>query len=254
MTTGMPEQKNIWNIASVNIQAGLSTHSYRDYITKSWNHVTPLTAKKYRSLSAICDQIKKFDFVGVQEVDPGSVRSGFQNQAMWLAERGVFDYWTCQKNRRTGFSTTANALYSHHHMGEVEHWVLPSRKSTNGARGAVKALITNPHTQEKVCCVVAHLSLNAQDRLAQSSYLAERLQDEKHLIVVGDFNDVPHNYSLSPLQKTMDGHTNIPTFPRWNPQKAIDLIWWKGVTPLSSSAHAWGATDHCGVELAFSLP
>lgn len=247
------QEKNVWSIASVNIQAGLSTHSYRDYITKSWNHVTPLTAKKYQSLSAICNEIKRFDFVGIQEVDPGSVRSGFQNQALWLAERGVFDYWACQKNRRTGFSTTANALYSHHHMSNVEHWVLPSRKSSNASRGALKAIITHPHTQEKVCCVVAHLSLNAQDQRAQSSFLAERLQDEKHLIVVGDFNQVPSHSSLAPLRNVMDGHTTSPTFPRWNPQKAIDLIWWKGASPVSSKVHAWGATDHCGIELNFSL-
>ena len=247
------QEKNVWSIASVNIQAGLSTHSYRDYITKSWNHVTPLTAKKYQSLSAICNEIKRFDFVGIQEVDPGSVRSGFQNQALWLAERGVFDYWACQKNRRTGFSTTANALYSHHHMSNVEHWVLPSRKSSNASRGALKAIITHPHTQEKVCCVVAHLSLNAQHQRAQSSFLAERLQDEKHLIVVGDFNQVPSHSSLAPLRNVMDGHTTSPTFPRWNPQKAIDLIWWKGASPVSSKVHAWGATDHCGIELNFSL-
>lgn len=247
------ENELLWKIASVNIQAGLSTNNYREYITKSWNHVSPLTAQKYQNLSNICENIKTYDFVGIQEIDPGSIRSGFQNQALWMAERGLFDYWSCQKNRATGFSTTANALYSHHQLSKIEHWVLPSRRSATSQRGALKAMVKNKITQENVCCVVAHLSLNRQDRLAQASFLAERIQDEKHLVLMGDFNELPSSSSLMPLQQVLDGHTTIPTFPRWSPQKAIDIIWWKGVQEKSSQAHAWGSTDHCGVELHFTV-
>lgn len=251
MTDG-EHHKESWRIATVNIQAGLSTHRYRDYITGSWNHITPLTAKKYQSLSEICENIKPFDVVGVQEVDPGSIRSGFQNQALWMAERAVFDYWTCQKNRSTGFSTTANALYSRHELVEVEHWVLPSRTSAPAPRGAVKATVVGKNG-EKWSCVVAHLSLNAQDRLAQSSFLAERLTDHQHVLLMGDFNDAPASSSLAPLRALMDGHTTSPTFPRWAPQRAIDLVWWRNAQVTQSQAHAWGGTDHCGLAVEFSL-
>ena len=242
-----------WKVATLNVQAGLSTHKYRDYITQSWHHISPTSAHKHKNLMDICGAVQHLDVFGVQEIDPGSWRSGFKNQAMFLAEHGRFNHWSYQANRNTGLSTTANGIFSKNPLKMIEHWTLPSRKSSVAPRGAMRADVEddNGHTW---CCAVAHFSLNAQDRLAQASFLAERLTEEKNILLLGDFNDVPSSPSLKPLDKIFDQHTDLLTYPRWSPRKAIDLAWWRGLDVSASAVQCWGGTDHCGVELTFQIP
>ena len=73
-------------LLSCNIQAGSSTRAYREYFTRSWSHVLP-TGKR-ANLDSLADLFSPFDVVGLQESDPGSMRSGFDNQSDYLAERG----------------------------------------------------------------------------------------------------------------------------------------------------------------------
>lgn len=249
----MSKKQKIWRVATLNIQAGLSTHCYRDYFTKSWHHITPLCQSKQQNLISVANSTQHLDVFGVQEVDPGSVRSAFRNQAYWLAQYGKFDYWSYQVNRNTGLSVTANALFSRHMLHDVEHWTLPSRKSTPSPRGAVLSHIEDP-SGKKWSCVVAHLSLNAQDRLSQSKFLAERLADHKHIILMGDFNDTPNSVSLAPLRGIMTNCTTTPTFPRWNPIKTIDVVWWKNIDVKKYQSVPWGSSDHCAVEMEFAVP
>ena len=42
----------------------------------------------------------QYDIVGLNESDPGSLRSGFTNQTHYLAERAGFGFWSHQPNRR----------------------------------------------------------------------------------------------------------------------------------------------------------
>lgn len=249
----MSDNNKTWKIATLNIQAGLSTHRYQDYITKSWHHLSPIQTQKNKNLSAIGKLASGLDVFGVQEVDPGSFRTSFKNQAEILAQHSNFKYWSYQANRNTGISVTANAIYSNHLLIDTETWTLPSRKSTKAPRGVLKTHIQDKNTKETWCCAVAHFSLNARDRLAQAAFLAERLQDEKNIILMGDFNDTPDSKSLSPLARIMGGHTNEPTYPRWSPKKNIDIIWWKDLDVINSKAHQWCETDHCAVELSFNI-
>jgi len=99
-------------LLSANIQAGSSTRRYSDYATRSWSHVLP-AGNKRGSLDAIAQLAGEHDIVGLQESDPGSWRSGFTNQTHYLAERGGFDYWSHQPNRRVGnVASSANGLLS----------------------------------------------------------------------------------------------------------------------------------------------
>ena len=243
----------IWRVATLNVQAGLTTHRYRDYLTQSWHHVSPTATHKHKNLMDICQSVQHLDVFGVQEIDPGSWRSGFRNQALILAQNGGFDHWSCQSNRSTGVSITANGLFSKTPLDQVEHWTLPTRKSAPAPRGAVHAKFLDEHGHHWTG-VVAHFSLNAQDRLSQASFLAERLAGEKNLLIMGDFNDLPTSKSLAPLAKIVDGYTDLPTYPRWSPQRAIDVVWWKDLDIREHTAQCWGGTDHCGVEIAFQVP
>ena len=85
-------------LLSANIQAGSSTRAYREYVTRSWSHVLP--NGKRLNLDSLATLAQPYDLVGLQESDPGSLRSGFTNQADYLAERAHFPYWSHQPNRR----------------------------------------------------------------------------------------------------------------------------------------------------------
>src|SRR5690606_31675293 len=87
-------------LLSANIQAGSSTRGYSDYVARSWSHVLP--TNKRGALDQIAKIAGEHDIVGLQESDPGSLRSSFTNQTHYLAERGGFDYWSHQPNRSVG--------------------------------------------------------------------------------------------------------------------------------------------------------
>ena len=70
-------------ILSSNIQAGSRTRAYREYVTRSWSHVLP--NGKRANLDDLARLTSQFDIVGLQESDPGSLRSGFDNQGNVLA-------------------------------------------------------------------------------------------------------------------------------------------------------------------------
>src|SRR5205085_9546811 len=85
-------------LMSCNIQAGSSTRAYREYVTRSWAHLLP--NGKRANLDSLAQLFSPFDVVGLQESDPGSLRSGFDNQSDYLAERAHFPYFSHQSNRR----------------------------------------------------------------------------------------------------------------------------------------------------------
>ena len=71
---------------SYNIQVGIRTTKYRHYVTKGWKHVLPHESRNH-TLTRIADVVSEYDFVALQEIDAGSIRSGFINQVEYLAER-----------------------------------------------------------------------------------------------------------------------------------------------------------------------
>lgn len=247
----MSDKKEVWHVGSLNIQAGLSTHCYRDYFTKSWHHVSPTSKSKHQNLFSVGGSVGHLDVFGVQEVDPGSLRSGFSNQAHFLAEHGKFDHFTYQANRSTGLSTTANALFSKHELLRVQNIKLPSRKTATSPRGVLLSHIDTP--KGPIAVGVAHLSLHPLDRKHQSEAIMQALKNEERVLLMGDFNDTPSSLSLASLKEGMDGHTTSATYPRWKPSRCIDVIWWRNLDVLEENSRVWGATDHCGVDIKFKL-
>ena len=242
----------IWRVGSLNAQAGIATHKYRDYLTGSWHHVSGGGIKE-KNLRSILDHTQHLDVFGVQELDPGSLRSGQLNQAHWMAQHGGFDHCSYHVNRVTRWSQTANAILSRLPPSRLEHIRLPDRLSAPAPRGAIIAHFECPGSRKTWCAVVAHLSLSQRDRARQADFIADRLSDEPHVVLMGDFNAEPHQVDIKILGRTMDGHTPHKTYPRWNPTRAIDLIWWRGVDVMEHNVHAWGATDHCAVDMSFRL-
>ncbi len=173
-------------LLSANIQAGSSTRGYRDYLARSWSHVLP-AGNKRGALDSIAALARQHDIVGLQEADPGSLRSGFTNQTHYLAERAGFAYWSHQPNRRVGgVASSANGLLSRLPPVRVEDHPLPGRVK---GRGVLLARFGGGDAGLLVA--IAHLSLGAQSRRAQLDFIAELLAEAPHAVLMGDFNMRP---------------------------------------------------------------
>lgn len=240
-------------LLSANIQAGSSTRRYSDYATRSWSHVLP-AGNKRGALDTIAQLASEHDIVGLQESDPGSWRSGFTNQTHYLAEQGGFNYWSHQPNRRMGsVASSANGLLSRLEPVEVIDHPLPGRIS---GRGVLMARFGDG--DEGLTVAVAHLSLGAQSRRAQLSFIAELLADHPHAVLMGDFNcahDCPEMQILYQQTKLQPPILTVPTFPSWRPLRAIDhILLAKDLDCASLKAFPAALSDHLALSIELDVP
>lgn len=252
MPTQDPGKRRL-RLLSANIQAGSSTRRYSDYATRSWSHVLP-TGNKRGALDTIAQLAGEHDIVGLQESDPGSWRSGFTNQTHYLAERGGFDYWSHQPNRRVGnLASSANGLLSKLEPVEVIEHALPGRIS---GRGVLLARFGDG--DQGLTVAVAHLSLGTQSRRAQLAYLAELLSDHEHAVLMGDFNCMPDRPEMQPLYRhtrLQPPTSSVPTFPSWRPQRAIDHILVTDTLGLvGARAFPAAFSDHLALSVELDVP
>jgi endonuclease/exonuclease/phosphatase family metal-dependent hydrolase len=99
-------------LLSYNIQSGLTTRKYSQYLTRSWKHLVPVPSRM-SNLDGIAQVLAGYDLVGLQEVDAGSLRSGFVNQVKYLADQAGFEHVFDQSNRKIGMiSQHGNAVLS----------------------------------------------------------------------------------------------------------------------------------------------
>ncbi|HEY1141646.1 MAG TPA: endonuclease/exonuclease/phosphatase family protein [Lysobacter sp.] len=241
-------------LLSANIQAGSSTRRYSDYATRSWSHVLPMG--KRLSLDAIAKVVGEHDIVGLNESDPGSLRSGFTNQTHYLAQRAGFHYWSHQPNRRVGgVASSANGLLSKLEPVEVMDHSLPGRIA---GRGVLMARFGDD--EDSLTIAVAHLSLGAQSRASQLSFIAELLHDHPYAVLMGDFNcdiDRPEMATLFRRTRLQPPAHVVPTFPSWRPQRAIDhILLGDGLAPAGERARALPAafSDHLALSLELDVP
>ena len=114
-------------LLSYNVQAGISTGRYRHYITHSWKHVLP-HAQRFSNLDRIARLVKEYDIVGLQELDAGSLRSGYVNLTQYLSEKADMPFWFDQTNRRIGrFASHSMGLLSRFNPTEIVEHRLPGR-------------------------------------------------------------------------------------------------------------------------------
>jgi len=240
-------------LLSANIQAGSSTRRYTDYAMRSWSHVLP-AGNKRGSLDAIAQLAGGHDIVGLNESDPGSLRSGFTNQTHYLAQRGGFAYWSHQPNRRVGgVASSANGLLSKLEPVEVHDHPLPGRVR---GRGVLVAQFGNG--DDGLTVAVAHLSLGAGSRASQLSFISELLHDHPHAILMGDFNcdpDRPEMQTLYKRTRLQPPSLCVPTFPSWRPQRAIDhILTTSDLSVASMEAFAAAQSDHLAIAAEIDVP
>lgn len=240
-------------LLSANIQAGSSTRGYHDYVARSWSHVLP-AGNKRGALDAIAQLAGGHDIVGLQEADPGSLRSGFTNQTHYLAERAGFPFWSHQPNRRVGgVASSANGLLSRLEPRQVEDHPLPGRVK---GRGVLTARFGDG--RDALTVAVAHLSLGSQSRRSQLDFIADLLADLPHAVLMGDFNCDPEQPEMQLLyRKTrlQPPERPIPTFPAWRPQRAIDhLLVTPALTVAEMQALPAAQSDHLALSATLDIP
>ncbi len=209
-------------LLSYNIQTGIATSKYRHYLTHSWKHVLPYP-ERFENLGRIAQLIHGFDIVGLQEVDAGSLRSGYINQTEYLALQAHYPFWYHQTNRNLGhLAQHSLGLLSRLRPSEIREEKLPGRIP---GRGALVARYG--HGSDALAVIVLHLALGRRARLQQLEHLSDVMRDYRHIVLMGDFNcgtaSEEMNWLLAraPLREPVHG---LHTFPSWRPARNIDHI------------------------------
>jgi endonuclease/exonuclease/phosphatase family metal-dependent hydrolase len=176
------------------------------------------------NLRRIAYLVRDYDLVALQEIDIGSLRSGFLNQVEYIAERAQFPYWYTQLNRDLGpLAQQGNGVLSRIAPVDMEDHRLPGAIP---GRGAI--LLRLPYGDEIVSLVLLHLSLGKRSRQMQLEYVRGLIESEDHVVVMGDMNS--HLSKLlfdSPLAETNlvpAADVQQPTYPAWQPAVVLDHV------------------------------
>ena len=211
------------HLLSFNIQAGIDTQRYSHYITRGLlQHVLP-HGRKRDNLDRIAQVIHQYDVVALQEVDGGSLRSGFLNQVEYLAARCQFPFWVQQCNRNLGhFGQHGNGLLSRYRPERVEEHPLPGPVP---GRGALVSWFGSG--EQSLMVVNLHLALSRRARGVQLGYVRELIEQQRHVVIMGDMNTHLDQLLVnSPLAGAglYAPDASTPTYPSWRPSRAIDHI------------------------------
>lgn len=207
-------------LLSFNIQAGIGTRRFREYVTGSWKHLVA-HPRSIETIEQIGEVLRHFDLVGLQEVDGGSLRSRNLNQLVHLAAVADFPFWHQQLNRNLGrLGQFSNGFLSRYTPFAVEDHTLPGLPG----RGAI--LIKFGHPVEPLVVAVVHLALGEKMRNTQLAYLARILRPYRYRVIMGDFNCRLEHLANSPLEalglRAVEG--DLFTYPSWRPDRHIDHI------------------------------
>ncbi len=209
-------------LLSYNIQSGLTTRTYSQYFTRSWKHLVPVPSRM-SNLDGIARVLADYDLVGLQEVDAGSLRSGFVNQVKYLADQAGFEHVFDQSNRRIGMiSQHGNAVLSRARPDAITEHKLPGLIP---GRGVLEVRFGSG--PDALHVLILHMALGRRGRLQQIEFLAERVCDYRHVILMGDLNcdlDSPELAVLVETARLCEPAPGLYTFPSWRPSRQLDHI------------------------------
>ncbi|MDD3651688.1 endonuclease/exonuclease/phosphatase family protein [Immundisolibacter sp.] len=240
-------------VLTYNIQVGIDTGRYRQYLTRGWRHVLPFGGRQ-GNLDRIAAVLRGYDIVALQEIDAGSYRGAFLNQAQYLADRAGFPNWHLQVNRNYGpLARHGIAILSRLPPTGIRECRLPGFLPGRGA------LLMSFGSRERPLHVLAvHLSLGRRSRERQLRYLARLALRCRDLILLGDLNcpawQLQSHAGLSHAGlrvADVEGHS----YPSWRPRRNLDHVL---VTPALTVRRAGvlehPLSDHLPVAVELELP
>ena len=209
-------------LLSYNIQVGIRTERFHQYLTHGWKHLLP-DDRRQENLDCIADLVAEYDVVALQEVDAGSLRTGFVNQAAYLADQAGFPYWYNQCNRDLGIlAQHGNAVLSRREPHMVQDHKLPGMIP---GRGAI--LVQLGEGDDALAVVILHLSLGPRAQDLQLAYIRKLVKRFRHVVVLGDLN-ISAKRLMEHRQVKAAGLTPLSwghqTYPSWNPSVGLDHV------------------------------
>ncbi|KAA6182694.1 endonuclease [Thiohalocapsa marina] len=240
-------------LLSFNIQAGIQSKRYRDYVSNSWKHVLP-HLERQRNLANIGALLSGYDIVGLQEVDSGSLRSAFLHQTEYLAQLGGYPYWHSQINRELGMlARHSNGVLSRHKPASVTEHKLPGMPG----RGAMLLEFPTSAGEPMAICVV-HLALGWRARRRQLDYLTELMGRYRFAAMMGDFNCSSRSATLREVvaRAGLQGlDRELKTFPSWQPRRNLDHILVTSALRITDTRVVdYPLSDHLPISMEIQLP
>ncbi|WP_206240586.1 endonuclease/exonuclease/phosphatase family protein [Novosphingobium terrae] len=228
-----------------NIQAGIGTRRYRDYLLHAHRQVIH-TAAKNAVLGQIAREVTPFDVVCLQEVDLGGRRAGYRSQVEMIAQGSGHSHAAVQQNRVVpGVSRHGNAILSRWPLRLVEDMKLPGRLA---GRGCLIVDVEGP-VRLRVACL--HLSLGAADQMAQLEAIRTRLDEAPNWVAMGDFNCGAGSRPLTGFCRQVGagpGEASPRTYPSWRPRRDFDhILGSRGLTLGDYRAEPLALSDHLPV-------
>lgn len=241
------------NLLSYNVQGGIYSRQYSDYVTNSWKHVLP-HPERLVNLTRIAQLLRQFDLVGLQEVDAGSLRSAYLDQIQYLARQGAFPHWYRQINRNLGpFAQHSNGLLSRLHPQRITEHKLPGLPG----RGAVVA--EYPLSDgAALAVIIVHLALGWHARRLQLDYLVALAEAYPYLVLMGDFNCGSDSKGLRAMvcKTQMQGlDCELKTFPSWRPRRNLDhILVSQPLQVVTARVINYPLSDHLPLCMTIELP
>ncbi len=240
-------------ILSYNIQTGLSSRRYRDYVINSWKNFLPCS-QRIRNLHKIARKISDYDIVGLLELDGGSLRTSFINYTEYLAKEARFPHWFEKVNRKWGkVAQHSMGLLSRFAPVEISRHNLPAMMPGRGA-----LMVKYGNYNDPLILVLVHLSLGRRARLLQMEYVTDLIRGYNHVVLMGDFNCGCDSREISILLDNTNlrmPYSNLNTYPSWNPSKHIDHILVSSSINIDSvKVLDWPISDHLPIAMDISLP
>lgn len=238
-------------LLSYNMQAGMAIQAPHHFLTRGHRHVLP-HGRRHEHLQDIARLLASYDVVGLQEVDGGSLRSGYLHQLAHLAELAGFGWWYQQLNRDMGhFGQFSNGILSCQAPYSAEAHALPGLRG----RGVIATRYGSPGRELLV--LNAHMALSERARLPQFGLLAELIGDAPHVVVMGDLNCTAAEWARSALGKRRWGWLgeDMHTYPSWKPARQIDhILVSEGLRVHSAAALDVVLSDHRPIAVEIELP
>lgn len=239
-------------LLSYNIQVGVDTTQYRHYVTKGWKHVLP-NRQRLQNLDQIAQMLRGYDLVGLQEVDSGSLRTGFLDMIEYLARRAGYAHWYRQVNRNMGvIAQHSNGFLSQIKPASVTNYRLPP----GNGRGAMLAEFGHGANALRICSL--HLALSRRVRRMQLDFIAELVGNSRHLVVMGDLNagcDASEVRAFIEQNGLRETACTQPTFPSWRPIRRIDHILVSNALEVQNARVVdYALSDHLPISLELTVP
>ncbi len=184
------------------------------------------------------------DFVGLQEVDKGMLRTSRADMAAVAGKRAGMVSYFGKAARRFDLGLYGLAVLAKGRL-VAQRIRLPRNSWLSERRIAIEAQIEVGGTQWTV--VNTHLSLNQQESETQLRFLLQRFgHGDKPTVLMGDFNRRPEQ--VVPLISGDwilgdSGHT----YPSWKPEQRIDFMVARNATIEQIDVRSTPLSDHCAL-------